>query len=39
MDTEGKVECRGSGGQRLDLALWGEDNDLFGEEIELDCVE
>ena len=39
VDGEGEVEGGTSRWHRLDLSLWGEDEDLRGEEVQLDGVE
>ena len=39
VDGEGEVEGSTSRRHRLDLSLWGEDEDLRGEEVQLDGVE
>ena len=39
MDAEGEVEGRAAGGHGLNLALWREDKDLAGKEVQLNGVE
>ena len=39
VDGEGKIEGGSSRRHRLDFSLWGEDEDLRGEEVQLDGVE